>query len=73
MKIRFKVKMIPNWKREMRRVWSAKLIIASVFFLNLPSALPFLESMFDPKVFSALASVAAIAAFIARFIDQEDK
>lgn len=66
------MKLIENWRQELNRVWSAKLAILSALLLNMPDLLTTFQVFIEPRWFQIAATVAAIGAFLARFIQQKD-
>jgi Kef-type K+ transport system membrane component KefB len=66
-----KVTLIPDWKKVLRRAWSARLMLLAAIMSGVEIALPFFANAMPRGVFAGLSFAAVSGAFIARFIAQK--
>ena len=64
--------LIDDWRKELNRLWSVRLIVLSVVLLNAPDAIPLLQDYISPTWFKMLSTLAGLGAFLARFVKQND-
>ena len=69
------MKWLPDSGRILRRAWSVRLIALAAVFSALPVFMSLVNADLlgiDPVVFAALSALASVAAFIARFMVQNN-
>lgn len=66
------MKMIPEWRRIIKRAWSIRLMLIAGLLSGLEVALPFFADSMPRGVFAAASGVTVMAAFVARLIAQKD-
>lgn len=65
------MKLIDDWRRVLRRAWSARLMLLAALLSGVEIILPFYSDAVPPRTFAALSFLAVAGAFIARFIAQQ--
>lgn len=65
---------IPEWKRVLRHAWSVRFGVLAVISEGLNAAWPLLDGLLpiDPRLFSVLAGIFAMAAVASRFLYQAE-
>lgn len=66
------VKLIPDWRKKLRKAWSVRMALLSGFFSAATGVAPYFQGMIDPLLFALLASFFAFGAVIARLLAQPD-
>lgn len=67
------MKLTANWRAVMVHAWSVRLMLLAALLSGLAVALPLLHGFFplDSGVFALLSFLAAVGAFISRFVAQK--
>lgn len=60
-----------DWKNILKRAWSIRWMVASVFFSAAEQAIPSFSDELPRGIFAALAGIAAGGGIIARVMDQK--
>lgn len=64
------MKLIPEWRRVLRRAWSVRLNLLAVALTGATAALPAFMGIIPPMWLLALCTVVPLAAAVARLVDQ---
>ena len=66
------MRLLPDWKRVLRRAWSIRLMLLAGLLSGLEAALPFFGDMIPipPRTLAALTVLVVAAAFVARLLAQ---
>ena len=69
------MKLIPNWRAELREAWSHKLTLMALAIYNAPDLLNALSPALNVESiwFKVAATLTGIGSFAAKFIDQDIK
>lgn len=66
------MKVIPNWRRVLRKAWSARLMIIAAILSGIEIILPMFASELPRGWFAAASFIATMGAFAARFVAQKE-
>ena len=68
------MKILPNWRRVLRKAWSVRLMLLAGLLSGLEVALPLTSEFLpiDPGAFAALSGLTVTAAFVTRILAQKD-
>ncbi len=64
------MKLIPEWRRVLRKAWSVRLNLLAVALTGATAALPAFMGIIPPMWLLALFTVVPLAAAVARLVDQ---
>jgi hypothetical protein len=64
------MKLVPHWRRVLRKAWSARLSLAGAVFAGGAMALPAFMETVSPRAFLAMCMVCCVGAVLARVVDQ---
>lgn len=64
------MKMLPNWKRIIRKAWSVRLMLLAGLLSGCEAVLPLFSDALPRGVFSGLTIVIITAALVARVVAQ---
>lgn len=63
---------VKNWREVLTKAWSARLMIIAGILSGAEVALPFFTDVVPQGIMAALSSLVVSAAFIARFMAQQN-
>lgn len=66
------MKLIPDWRKKLRKAWSVRMALISGFFSAATGVTPYFQGMIDPLIFALLASFFAFGAVVARLMYQPE-
>lgn len=64
------MKLVPEWKRLLRRAWSIRFLLLATLLGCVEALLPYFADQFPRGVFAVLMVAASVAALIARLVAQ---
>ena len=64
------MRLIPEWRRVLRKAWSVRLNLLAVALTGATAALPAFMGIIPPMWLLALCTVVPLAAAVARLVDQ---
>jgi len=64
------MKLLPDWKRVLRRAWSVKFSLLATALTGAAAALPVFMDQVPPTWFLLLCTFVPLAAAVARLVDQ---
>lgn len=66
------MRLLPDWRRVMRRAWSVRLMVLAGLLSGVEVALPFYADDVPRGAFAAVSMLVVTAAFVARLVAQRD-
>lgn len=66
------MRLLPAWKKIVRRAWSIRLALAGAVFAAAEAILPMFSDVLPRSLFAALSFVAIVGAAVSRVVAQKD-
>lgn len=66
------MKLLPDWRRILRRAWSVRLILLAALLAGAEAILPAVSGLFSRRIYAILTFVVVVSALAARFLAQKD-
>jgi hypothetical protein len=64
------MKLIDDWRKTWLKFWSVRLILLSAALDGVAAAVPYMSDTMNPKTFMVASVVTALAAAVARIVQQ---
>lgn len=65
------MKLLPDWKRILRKAWSMRLMAVAAFFAGCEAVLPFVNDVLAPRPMAIVAFVVVVLAMVTRLMIQK--
>ena len=65
------MKLLPDWKRILRKAWSMRLMAVAAFFAGCEAVLPFVNDVLAPRPMAIIAFVVVVMAMVTRLMMQK--
>lgn len=64
------MKLLADWRRILRRAWSARFAALAAVFSVAEAAMPFILPKFPPRMAASIAAVMAVLSILSRVVKQ---